>query len=529
MHPKLNWTDWVIAAAYLGVVVGIGVRFLRRKESAAGFFLADRSLGWVPVGFSLTATSISTLTFASVPAAGILHGWYSVWWLAPAVIVLPFALLKGLPWLRTANASTVYELLERSFGPEVRLACSVIFAAWRLLWTATIIYTAGRVILLVVGGPFPEWSTILLLSLVTMLYTYLGGMRAVVWTDVVQTLVMLAGVGCMIWLVSSGESPSVPAPFEASSFSPADISTSRLLISLAETSVVILSLYLADQITAQRFLAARSLADSRLGLLLHTALSLTLLFGLSAAGALLRERGLQTPAAQEVVSAPAMAERTWPTLSAPESTTSAKLQTLEQGGVELTAAERLLPIYISHRLSPGITALIGLALVAAAMSTFDSAVNSLGAVLHFDLDRRFGWGWKGQREAAIRSAPDGQELRLAKPLTWFLGVAAGLLSLALPNLERFGVLPAIAALNGVTAPMLGLILVAMLGAGSSARMACLGLAAGLTTTCGLLLCRDLRPDLVESQIWLSYPAQLPFLCGVIVTAAFAWFGRERTA
>src|ERR671913_606890 len=188
MHP----IDWAVVAAYLIWVVHDGLKRTTGSDKVEGYFLANRSLPWWAVGLSVMATQLSAITLVGTTGQGYDDGLRFVQFyfgLPIAMIILSVTLV---PFFTRARVYTAYEYLETRFDLKTRTMASVLFLLSRGL-SCGVIIAAPAVILSIVL----DWNitlTILAIGLPTALYTIIGGVQAVTWTDVKQMAVIIAGV-----------------------------------------------------------------------------------------------------------------------------------------------------------------------------------------------------------------------------------------------------------------------------------------------------------------------------------------------
>ncbi len=191
--------DWAVLLAYLAAILLIGFYFARRNTSTEEYFVGGRRFrGWV-IGLSLVGTSISSVTFLAYPADAFKTGWLRY---LPN-LALPLALLMAarvfLPFFRRGNMTSAYEFLEQRFGPSVRVYGALAFIVAQLVRLAMILYLLSLLILQLVD--VSPTVAIIAAGLFVGLYTIVGGIDAVIWTDVMQTLVLLIGGLLCIWVV----------------------------------------------------------------------------------------------------------------------------------------------------------------------------------------------------------------------------------------------------------------------------------------------------------------------------------------
>jgi Na+/proline symporter len=590
MFASLSWIDYSLLGLYLAAMVGLGIFFSGRQRDSTEFFLASRSFGWFPLGLSLMATLISALTYTGLPGQAYEQGLRT--WVIPAAywLILPLLVYLVIPIFRGLALSSLYEYLEYRFDSRVRLAATVVFVVWRMLWLGGVIYAPCKVLLIAAGWQVPAWVLIIPLGAITTLYTYLGGMRTVIWTDVIQGCAMLAGVALVVvgvWLVLDGG----PARVSEVASGLGRLETANLRFKaddpwslwgiLPHWILAALSFYVADQITAQRFLCAKSVFAARTSYLVNTLALTCMLGGLVYLGLCLVAFYHDHPEAlrpdwvvnvdgqtREVIREqggqrlldPARPEDrlTWETVDQlvaegrvlqPNSkepfTDAAELvdpdsrrlmveklamrrpdQSPLAGEVILRrgVAEELFPHFLATQLPWGVAGLVLAALLAGAMSSIDSGLNAIGTIIVVDLHRRFGWGraWLARRLGkSAEELTDVDELVLARPLTLVIGVAATLFALAVSQIgEIFRIMIGVA--NTFGGPLLAIFLLGMLSRRATAAGALVGLVVGSLATMGLALSGPLARAGVPIPAALLIADIWHVVFGVGVTWCVAW-------
>ena len=195
--------DIIVGAGYLIGIVGLGAYFYRSQHSTKDFFLAGRSMSWLPIGFSMVATLTSGAGFIAQPAAAVKYGLIYLWVLMAIPLCFPVVTWVFIPFYRRLQVYTTYEYLERRFDVSVRTLTSAIFILWRITWMAAVIYVPSMVLNIVTDGKLPMIPSIIGLGLLATAYTALGGIKAVIWTDVIQFVIMFGGMtvaGVIIYL-----------------------------------------------------------------------------------------------------------------------------------------------------------------------------------------------------------------------------------------------------------------------------------------------------------------------------------------
>jgi len=199
----MSYLDWTIVAAYLVYVIWDGVRLSKSsRNSAEGFFLANRSLPWWAVGLSVMATQMSAITLVGTTGQAYDDGMRFLQF----YYALPFAMIilcvTVVPFFHRAKVYTAYEYLENRFDLKTRTLTSFFFLISRGLGVGVII-AAPAVILSIVFG-WSEVITIFVIGLTTTFYTMFGGVRAVTWTDVKQMVIIFVGLaGCLYVILTS--------------------------------------------------------------------------------------------------------------------------------------------------------------------------------------------------------------------------------------------------------------------------------------------------------------------------------------
>lgn len=273
----MRWLDWFVVVAYLIWIVWDGLRRSKRTNEVEGYFLANRSLPWWAVGLSVMATQLSAITLVGTTGQGAADGMRFVQFyfgLPVAMIILSVTLV---PFFYRARVYTAYEYLERRFDTKTRTLASVLFLLARSLSTGVVI-SAPAVILSIVLG----WNltfTILVIGLPTALYTILGGVQAVTWTDVKQMVVIVLGVLAAVAVLlaqlpqginaldalrvagAAGRMRSVDFSFNVNE-------TYTFWSGLIGGLFLMLSYFGCDQSQVQRYLTAKSVDEGRHSLLM---------------------------------------------------------------------------------------------------------------------------------------------------------------------------------------------------------------------------------------------------------------------
>src|SRR5213595_2638404 len=184
MRTAFTALDAAIVIAYLVALASVGFYFSRRQTTLDEYFVARRSMAWLPVGLSLMAALNSGIDYLMQPSATIRFGVVLLAGTTSWIFLYPWLSRVTLPFYRRLNLYTAYEFLEARFDVRVRTLAAVIFVVWRLGWMATAMYVPCLAIDAATGSRIDFRVMILVLGVLVTLYTMLGGIEAVIWNDV---------------------------------------------------------------------------------------------------------------------------------------------------------------------------------------------------------------------------------------------------------------------------------------------------------------------------------------------------------
>lgn len=266
----LRFSDIVVFASYMGLLFGIGVFCARRQKNLKTYLLADKNVHWLVVAISVLAALFSGISYLGAPAETFFHDLGYLWVVASFLIATPITTVIFLPFFRQLDLYTAYEYLERRFDYRLRRLASGLFILRVTFYLAVAIYAPALVVMEVTGWPL--WLSSLLMGLAATIYTTMGGMKAVIWTDTVQFLVLCGGIAVIFGFAVA----QVPGGLSAAwSLAAADGKTRLFNFSLDPTERLTvwsgllgglaanLVQMVTDQIAVQRYITARSLADCR--------------------------------------------------------------------------------------------------------------------------------------------------------------------------------------------------------------------------------------------------------------------------
>ena len=388
--------DYIALTVYLAGLVLMGVYFSRKHLTSDDFFLAGGRMAWWAAGLSIYGTQLSSISFMAIPAKIYSTDWvYFLMQMTIVMIAFPVVFFY-LPFFRRVKMTSAYEYLEQRFNLPVRLYASVSFILYQIGRMAIVLFLPAIALSTVTG--FDVYACILLMGVLATTYTVLGGIEAVIWTDVVQVFVLLGGallsLAILAFNVEGGIGGIVSAGMEYDKFHVFnwtwDRTTTAVWVVVVGNLFNNLVPYTSDQAVVQRYFttrdektAAKSIWTNAVMLIPST---LTLFMVGTGLWAFYRAH-------------PELLNPTLPT-------------------------DSVFPLFIAQQLPAGIAGIVIAAVFAASMSTLDSSLNSVSAAMVTDFYVRF-------RE----SASDKQRLRLARRLTAVLGVLATGTSIALASFE----------------------------------------------------------------------------------------------
>ena len=268
----MSWVDWAIVGAYLAWVTWDGFRLSRNTEAMDGYLLASRSLPWWAVGLSVMATQLSAITMTSTTGQGYADGMRFVQFYFGLPIAMILLSVTVVPFFWRAKVYTAYEYLERRFDLKTRTLTAFLFLVSRGL-SCSVIVAAPAVILSIVLG----WNltfTVLAIGVPTVIYTVVGGVQAVTWTDVKQMAIIVFGIGAAVVVlilrlpddVSLGAALHVAGAVgrtQALDFSFDVSQTYTFWSGLIGGLFLALSYFGCDQSQVQRYFTAKSVQEGR--------------------------------------------------------------------------------------------------------------------------------------------------------------------------------------------------------------------------------------------------------------------------
>jgi SSS family solute:Na+ symporter len=481
---RLAPLDWVVIAGYALGMLAIGWYFSRRTKTSDDYLLGGRKMNPLGVGLSLFATMLSAVSYLAWPGEVIRYGPMMMC----VVLAHPItAIVVGwgiIPLIMKQPITSAYEILEIQLGTSVRVLGSVFFLSLRLLWMAVIIYAAASKVLVPLMD-LPVSTTPIVcavLGAITIAYTSMGGLRAVVVTDVVQTIILFAGAIVTLVLVTrwmGGVGAWWPDRWSEHWVEPTLLYRANVRVTVMGAMLASFTWWVctscSDQMAIQRYLATRNPQAARRALITSLSASvvvdgLFLLLGL-ALWAFFAAHPHWIPDGQRI----------------------------------LTDGDKLFPRFILIGLPAGLSGLVVAALMAAAMSSLSSGVNSSCSVVIVDFVNRFSKSGQPTSEAG--------NVRLAKWVSIGIGIVVVLLSSLVGTVQGNLLELSYKIVNLLVAPLAGLFFLALFVRWATAAGAIVGAVCALAVVVTINYWEDFTGTKGIGFIW-AMPLALAVHVGV---------------
>lgn len=394
MNTSLGFLDWFIFVGYVLIVLGIGIWFSRFQTSNEDYFLGGRKMNWIAVGTSIFATAFSSISFVMLPREGA----YADYHLLTALLFIPFVITPILwylfvPVFLRLKITSVYQYLGIRFNNNMRKLGSLLFAGYAIGSMGSILYAVGIIVQASLGLTYTQFVFVLIgIGIFATFYTVLGGYEAVVWTDLLQSVTLGGGMLVVLFIIVEMVSGDFFTLIEFGR-EHGKMDMFNMEFNLNERSsfwaatgfalFMYLPGYTASQITVQRYLSMKNLREARRSLLINAIVApiISLVFFLVG--------------------------------------TALFVFYYQQGGFpDIPNQDQLLPYFLASELPvAGLTGLLLAGLFAAGMSTIDSGINSMTAVIVKD--------WIPNKEKELT-------VGLSRLITIVLGVIVTITSLLVP-------------------------------------------------------------------------------------------------
>jgi SSS family solute:Na+ symporter len=435
---SLSWADYLVIGGYLAAITAFGSWFAKFQKTTRDYFLTGRTVPWWAVCFTVVATETSTLTFIGIPAAAYAGNMVFLQLALGYIIGRIVVSVLFIPAYFRGDLFTSYELLQRRFGTSVKTLSAVIFLLTRSLADGIRLFATALVIAVVTGVPV-TW-VVLVLGAAMIIYTVRGGVSAVIWTDVVQMFVYIAGAAAvaiaLLTRIDGGWSTVLAVGGAAGKFQIFDLSwdLSRaytLWAGVIGGIALTLATHGTDQFLVQRLLAAPSAREASRGLILSGFIVFAQFIMFLLIGVMLFVYYQQTPLP-----------------------------------VQLSRTDEILPVFVITSLTHGLAGFIVAAIVAAALSP---SLNAMAATTVNDFYLRY-----------VRpDADQATQMRISRQATIVWGIVQLGVAIGAQFMDR-GVLDAgLAVLSFASGAVLGAFLLGTLMPRVTERQALAGMVVGL--------------------------------------------------
>lgn len=362
MLNSLSHIDILILCLYGLSLIGMGIYFSRKTKTANQFMVADRNIPAWAAGLAVMSAYTSSISYIATPGKAFDDNWHPLIFALCMIPVSWFVCRYVVPWYRKTQTISVYGFLEDRLGYWARAYAAFSFVLYMIGRMAVILYLASLLL-----DSFLSWEIsyiILIIGSITIVYTLMGGMEAVIWTDVIQSIIMIIGIMYCAFFLSQdilfGDQPAIDLAISADKFSLGD-----LTMTLNNRTVWVMIIYgvtenlrnlIADQNYTQKYATVKSEREAKKSIWIATILYtlLTIIF-------LYIGTALWSYYQSSIATLPA----------------------------HITKGDQVFPYFISTQVPVGLKGLIIAAIIAAAMSTIDSALNCSATVLHLDFYKRF--------------------------------------------------------------------------------------------------------------------------------------------
>jgi SSS family solute:Na+ symporter len=350
----LNWT---ILITYILLNLLLGWVLSKKVDTAEDFYLGRRTTPWWAIGISVIATYVSALSFLGGPAWSYSESLAVIAIHLNYPIVVFVVITLFLPFFFNSGVASIYDYIERRFGPTARIVISSVFLISQSLTSAAILYATSLVIQFITG--IDVTTAIVIVTIVALIYTMMGGITAVIWTDVIQAGVLFVGAFIILFALLD----SLPAPIwevladlkaqgklDALNFS-FDLTVEATVWSgVIAMSLFHITVYGANQMMVQRTLAAKNIGDAKKSFLLMGFVAFFIYFLFFVLGVLFYAY---------------------------------------YGGREFENGNTIILEFATNYGMPGLMGIIAAAIVAASMSTLDSSFNSLATISTIDFYQKY--------------------------------------------------------------------------------------------------------------------------------------------
>jgi sodium-coupled monocarboxylate transporter 8/12 len=507
----LSSLDLAVFACYMLLLVGVGVYFTRQQKGLKSYLLADQNVHWVIVAVSVLAALFSGITYLGAPAETFFYDLTYLWVVVSFLAATPITTLLFLPFFRKLNLYTAYEYLEKRFDVRLRWLASALFITRVCCYLGLVISAPALAIMQITGWDF--WFSVLLTGTAATVYTTLGGMKAVIWTDSIQFVVLCGGIVLIVAFAVAGVDGGLVRIWELAAadgktrlfhFDPNP--TTRLTVWNALLGGVCANLVqmVTDQIAVQRYLTAPSLRDSQRALWFKLWVTLPLVGLFYLTGTILygyyRDHPDQAPAFENANLVPELTESAAPAVS------------------PALKNDRLLPYFVVRHLPSPLPGLLIAAIFGATMAVVSAGINSLATAALMD--------FRGPSRGEANS--ERRQFLAARALTVGFGVFATLIALGIGRLGTL--LEATNKIMGLFGgPLLGIFFLGVLSRRANGSGALMGAVGGAVAGGLVAFSRELFAYPI-SFMWIAFSATaVTYGLGLVASLLFPTPGPDAQA
>lgn len=392
-HSKegFSWADIIVIILYFAALLCIGVFFSKRQKNANDYFKGGERIPWWAAGLSLFGTALSAITFMAIPAKAFSTDWSYMLFNVGIVLVAPVIMFIFIPFFRKLDITTAYQYLEIRFNSLIRVICSLAFIIFQVGRMGVVLFLPAIAINIVTG--FNIFLCIALMGVFSILYTRMGGIEAVVWTDALQVVILLGGAIFAIFhivaQIPGGWSETMTIAIDCSKLNLGDCSfdftNPTVWTVLIATCFTNLTMYGTDQSMVQRYLTTSSKKSAQKSVLTNDLLTIPATIIFFFIGTVLF-----------------VFYKTYPTELSPA----------------MENVDAVFPYYIYTKLPKGLIGLLISGIFAAAMSTLSGSMNSAATAFEVDIRPKL-----FPKSVMATGADDKRwELKRAKKTTMIIGV-----------------------------------------------------------------------------------------------------------
>lgn len=472
----MNYIDYIVIISYIIGFLMLG-RLFKDNQDSKDYFLGGKSFGWFPLSLSTIATQLSAISFISAPAfVGLKEGGGMMWLTYEFAVPLAmlFLMVFLIPPMYKAGIVSVYAYLEKRFSSSTRVLVSAVFQVSRAFGTSVMIYTVALILTSVMA--IPMWQTILIIGVVTLIYSYQGGMKAVVYGDMIQMVILFVGIIICLFVgisyiggwsefIANIDRPRLDAVnFGSMGFEKGD--EFGFWPMLIGGFFLYTSYYGTDQSQVQRLFSAKDLGTVKKTLLFNGLLRFPITFIYCLMGLVIGTLVVQDAAFMNAIPS--------------------------------DKPDLMIPIFIRDYLPHGVIGILMVAIFSAAMSSLSSAINSLSAASVEDFFNR------------DKSLPNDKYMMYSKYAALFWGVVCIVLAFFTGDIAK----TVIEAINKVGSVFYGPIIATFIAAIALKRVNAIGANIGI-----------LAGVLVNVYLWLFVPEVFWFwwnAVGAVVTLSVGY-------